>query len=397
MEFKAIIKKGRFRYIKRKYNATDETTLEDTLLSKNIPVVEVVQNRKDKKLRRVGKKYLLQFFGKLRISYAINMPILETLELCENVIPNKNLKKTLAEIKQQIEAGVELSSCLWRYPNIFPPVICRLVEVGYRSGKMKEACEKIFYMLNISLQTRRKVISAMYYPAMVTVALIFAVYILITKTIPTFTQLFTSAGVQLPLPTRLLVSITNTLTVNPPVTLACVIGIIALILLIPKMYANSYTIQRIFLHIFPFGNLLSYSQRLTLVSTLYTILAAQVPMIQALRMTRNALGNIRFKDAIVSAITSVNNGRGISIGLDTHSELLTPELVKSLKFAEETGATVQILESLQKEYEEGLEYQISLFKEAIQPLITVVIAVIVLFILLALFLPMFSMSQVITK
>lgn len=396
MEFKAIIK-DRLRYRRRRYNATDEGALEDTLLSKNIAVVELNQCQKERKFRRVGKKYLLQFFAKLRICYAIDMPILDSLELCENVIPNKNLKQTIKEIRQQVASGVEISACLWRYPNIFPPVICRLVEVGYRSGKMKEACDKIFYMLNLGLQMRRKIISAMYYPAMVTVALIFAVYILITKTIPTFTQLFTGAGIQLPLPTRLLVQITDALTYSPWATLGGVIGIIACILLIPKVYAKSYIAQRSALHIFPFGGLLKYSQRLTFISTLYTILSAQVPMIQALRMTRNAVGNIKFKDAVISAIMSVNSGQGISQGLDKHSELLTPELVKSLKFAEETGATVQILESLQKEYEEGLEYQINLFKEAIQPIITIILAVVVLFILLALFLPMFSMTQVITK
>lgn len=394
MEYKTtIIQRNKIR--KAKYSAPDEGTIEESLLAKNISVLEITQFRKDLARMRVGKKYLLQFFAKMRICYRIGMPILQTLELCESVIPNKNLKKALQEIRKQVAAGIDLATCLWKYPNIFPPVVCRLVEVGYRSGKMMEACDKIFYMLNIEMQTRRKVISAMYYPAMVMVALIFAVYILITRTIPTFLGLFRGAGVELPLPTRLLVQITDTLTARPSVTLLCVVGIIGLILSIPKIYRSSYLFQRIILHIFPFGNLIKYSQRLNLVSTMYTILEAQVPMISALRMTRNAITNISFKMAIVSAIKSVYNGKGISDGLLAHEKLLTPELVKSLKFAEETGATVQILQSLQKEYEDGLEYQINLFKESINPIITVIIAVIVLFILLALFLPMFSMTKVI--
>lgn len=396
MEFTGIIKKGN-AFIRRKYNAADEGTLEDTLLSQNVKVVELRQKNLNTKRRHVPKKYILQLFAKMRICYGINMPILDTLELCQSVIPNKNLKLTLKEIREKVAAGVNIASCLWEYPNIFPPVICRLIEVGYNSGKMKEACSKIFYMLNIAAHTRRKIVSAMYYPGMVFIALVFAVYVLITKTIPTFVTLFQGAGIALPLPTRMLVAITNTLTAQPLVTFLCVMGIIGGILSLPKLYAHSYLFQKLMLHIFPFGSLLNYSQRLTTVSTLYTILEAQVPMLNALRMTRNAVSNIRFKEALVDAIDSVNKGSGLSEGLESHSDLLTPELVKSLKFAEETGATVQILESLQKEYEEGLEYQISLFKEAIQPVITVIIAVVVLFILLALFLPMFNMTQVIGK
>lgn len=394
MDFHAkIIENGKYK--QRHYSAPDEETVEDMLMQRGLRVLEITQHRDDFNKSSVGKRYLLQLFAKMRICYRINMPILQTLELCRDVIPNKTLKTVLAEIKQQVSNGMDLSLCLWKYPNIFPPVICRLVEVGSRSGKMAEACDKIFYMLNISLQTRRKVISAMYYPALVMVALIFALYVLITKTIPVFTKLFTNMHVDLPWPTKLLVRITDTLTAQPLVTFLCVVGVIGLIFMLPKIYRKSYTFQKAILRIFPFGRLVSYSQRLSMVSTLYTILDAQVPILPALRMTRNAVSNVKYKMALASAIMSVNLGKGMSQGLAEHSQLLTPELVKSMQFAEETGATVHILSSLQKEYEEGLEYQINLFKESINPIITLIIAVVVLFIMLSLFLPMFNLTKVI--
>lgn len=394
MKIKAItLQRGRFHT--QYYNSPEETLVEESLLSKNIPVVDIRSIRDNTDNVKVPKKYLIQLFAKMRICYRINMPILQTLELCEEVIPHKKMKRILREIRERVSGGVDLATCLWSYPGVFPPVICRLVEVGYSSGKMLEICDKIFYMLSIAQQTRRKLITAMYYPAMVIIAMIFAIYILITKTIPVFTKLFSAMNVELPLPTQLLVKITDAVTGNPVLTLMSVIGIVVAILSLPKIYRMSYLFQKVVIRLYPFAALMRHSQRLMIATTLYTILDAQVPLLPALRMTRNALTNIEYKQAIASAILSVNSGKGISAGLEGYEGLMTKEFIRSLKFAEETGATVEILHSLQTEYEAGMEFQILLFREAINPIITVVIAVVVLFILLALFMPMFNLSQVI--
>ena len=171
--------------------------------------------------------------------------------------------------------------------------------------------------------------------------------------------------------------------------------IITFIGAIGKLYGKFLFLQRAAVRTPPFSSLLVYSQRLSFCSTLHTILGAGVPILSALRMTRNSLSNVKFKEAVASSISSVYSGKGISVGLAEYSKIVGDDIVKSMSFGESTGALNTVLKDLRDEYEANLEYQIQIFKESINPVITGVIAIAVLFVLLALFLPMFNMSQAI--
>lgn len=379
------------------YSARDEHSAEEALTMRGRSVVDIRRLRCRSSETGVPKKHVLQFFSKLRICSRIDMPIVDALKLCENVMSSKKFAAVIAEIRTQVAAGRDIAECMWGYPRIFSPVICRLMEVGTASGTVTETCDKIFYMLNLEMSTRRKVLGALYYPAIVMAALLVAVYILVAKTIPAFLMLFEGSGVELPLPTRALMFMSDVVKGSPFLTGSAVLLVLLSLAYMGRLYSASHFVQKLALKIAPFSSLIKYSQRLSFCSTLHTILGAGVPILSALRMTRNSLSNIEFKKAAASAVSSVYIGRGMSAGLEAHSSLLSPDIVKSIEFAEKTGALGRVLKDMRDEYEAGLEYQIQIFKETVNPLITAVIAAAVLFILLALFLPMFSMSQAITS
>lgn len=380
----------------RRYASRDEQSLEDLLMSRGIDVVDLRRLNRPNAGISVSKKHLLQFFAKLRICCRIGMPIVDALKLCEKVAASRKFAKVIGRISDRVSHGAELSEQMWEYPGIFPPIVCRLIEVGTASGTLVESCDKVFYMLNLEMGAKRKVLGALYYPAIVMAGLLVAVYILVAKTIPAFLTLFEGSGVELPLPTRILMGISGFISDHPLASILSMAAMAAAICSVPKLYAKSAKVQSIVLKLPPFASLLKYSQRLSLCSAMYTMLGAGIPILSALRMARNSMSNVEFKKAVASAISSVYAGKGVSCGFSRHEPLLGTDMVRSFEFAETTGSLKEVLKDLRDEYEASLEYRIHLFKESINPLITAVIAVAVLFILLALFMPMFSMSQAIS-
>lgn len=395
MDFLVYYKKGA-KLAKKRFCARDEQVLEDMLAAKGKELVEIKRLRVGGNPLRVPGKSVLQFFAKMRICCKIGMPIVDALKLCSELAASKKFRGVLADLHSSVSMGKDISESMWKYPNVFSPTVCRLMEVGSVSGTLAQTCDKIFYTLNIEMGAKRKIIGTLYYPALVLAALVLAAYILVSRTIPAFLSLFEGSGVALPLPTRMLMRISGCLSEHPYLGALAFFGILAFIFSIPKIYERSFAFQRLVLKMPAFSSLILYSQRLSLCSSLYTILGSGVPILKALRMTRNSLSNVEFKKAVASAAMSVYAGRGMGRGFAKHSAILGDDIVKSMEFGENTGTLGEVLGDLRDDFESDLEYQIHMFKESINPLITLVIALAVLFILLALFLPMFSMSQAIS-
>ena len=395
MDFTIYVKEdGKIR--RRRYCGRDEQTVEDELTAKGGEIIDIRRLRGGGDGVRISGRHLLQFFSKMRICCKIGMPIVEAIRLCAEVTPCRRFRKILMEIHSKVAMGREVSECMWRYPNVFSPIVCRLMEAGSVSGTLAQSCDKIFYMLNVEIGAKRKIMAALYYPALVMAALCVAAYIIVSRTIPAFLSLFEGSGVPLPLPTRMLMAISDAVSSHAYLSAAAVIGALAALFSLPKLYSKSLAVQRLVLNIPAFSSLVVYSQRLSMCSALCTILGSGVPILKALRMTRNSLSNGEFKKAVSSAIVSVYSGKGMSRGFAKHPKALGGDIIKSVEFGESTGTLNEVLEDLRGDFEANLEYQIQIFKESINPLITVVIALAVLFILLALFLPMFSMSQAIS-
>ena len=340
----------------------------------------------------VPQKDLLVFFRQLAVILQSGVPLAQGLLLIADNMTNKRFAGCVQHIAARLSAGEELSLSLRLYPKVFEPLAIGLIEAGEAGGILEQVLDRVALLLEERAKIRGQIIGAMIYPVIVlllatTVSLGLLIFI-----VPRFKTMFDGMGAELPALTSFLLELSKAITtlefaIGAPVT------IIIIMVAFNRYYSTKqgrYLIDRIILQIPLFGALILRSEMASMSDTLATLVNAGIPIVDGLERCISASSNELTRRTLQQGISLVQQGQELNYSLGRSG--MFPKLVISMiKIGEETGQLSFMLEKLAIFYKREVESTVTSLTKAMEPAVVFVVAGIVGTIVIALYLPMFSL------
>ncbi|RME84789.1 MAG: type II secretion system F family protein [Planctomycetota bacterium] len=339
----------------------------------------------------VSQKQLTQFTQQLSILQDAGLPIVRSLRILEGQLKPCPLKFVLEEVADEVESGSSLSEALSKHPKVFDKLFVNMVKAGEAGGVLDTILERLAVFQEKSLKLKKKVVGAMIYPiAVITIAVLILSGIMVFV-IPSFKKMFDEQGVKLPAITQLLLSISE---IVKKWWLVLLVGIptffIATYKLINRTPSGKLFMDRLKLNIPIFGMILKKSTISRFCRTLGTLIASGVPILEALSIVKEAIGNEVIKRAIDDVYTSIKEGESIAAPLK-QSGVFDDLVVNMIDVGEETGELDKMLMKIADTYDDDVDVAVESMTSLMEPILIIGMGATVGFIVIALFMPLVSL------
>jgi len=341
-----------------------------------------------------GRRYeeLILFTRNFATLYRAGIPILRALSVIKVGAPDGRFNQVIADIKKQVETGMALSAAMARASNIFPQVYVAAIEAGEVSGQLDLILDSLSEMLEKEMELNRQIKSSLRYPFLVLTTISVAMAVLITFVIPRFMAFYAKMGATLPLPTRILIGLNEIITSYWPL----VIGGIAVGLVVIKKIYDSASGRHFFdfhiLKIPVFGDLIIKGNIARFAHMLKILIKSGIPLVRTLDILSGVIKNTQLAREIKALGEAFREGRSIdSIG----SKLIFfPDMARQLlQIGMESGAMDDTMAEVSAHYSKEVDYTSRQLTSLLEPLLTVTLAVFVLLVALAIFLPMWDLIK----
>jgi type IV pilus assembly protein PilC len=318
------------------------------------------------------------------------VPVLSALEMLGEQTENKVLRGAIVGCKQSIEKGSSLADAMRDYPKVFSGIFITLVEAGEASGSLSNSFNRMAEQFEKQTRLNNMVRKATIYPVVLLCVTAVVIVVLLTKVVPTFQDMLTDLGSDLPGITKFVVACSNGMQKWWYIILAVLVGLVLLIHAFKKTETGAYLFARLQLKMPLFGKLAIKTAAARFARTMSTLLGAGIPMIEALEITAGTMSNVYFKDAILEARSDVSMGTTLSEPLK-RTNLFPPLVHHMVGIGEETGNIDGMLTKLADYYDEEVEAATQAVAAALEPAIIIILAAVVGTIVMAVMLPMASM------
>jgi len=367
-----------------------------TVLHKKGLIVIAVKEERLKKVREQGVKLddLVVFSRQLATMVDSGITLVQSLHILSEQAENKILSSVTLKIKEDIEGGSSLHESLERHPKIFSNLYINMVKAGETSGLLDEILDRLASYLEKSSALQRKVKSSLVYPAVVISMAFLITLVLLIKVVPTFKGIFDSLGGTLPVPTQILIGISDALR---RFFLFFVIIFTVLVFLFKK-YINTpkgrFQFDHNLLRAPIFGPLFRKVVVAKFSRTLATLVKSGVPILNALEIVGKTAGNMVVEKAVTDARASIREGEPISEPL-SRSGAFPPMVVRMISVGEQTGQLEKMLNKIADFYDEQVDAAVSGLTSMIEPLVIGFLGIIIGGIVVALFMPVFKITELI--
>ncbi len=336
--------------------------------------------------QNISKKDVIVFSRQLATLYQSGVPLTKSLDSLTEFARNKKFKDILIEVKKDVESGQSLSKSFARHPKVFSEIYVNMVEVGETSGLLYDILVRLALLMEKDMAVKAKVKSATFYPKIVVSAIIIAVVILVGFVIPKFAMLYKSFNVPLPLETRILVAISNFFVSFWYIVLISAVALIAGI----KIYLNSSS-GRLWwdehkLKIPIFGSIFYKSMMSQFTRIFGLLFQSGLPVNRAFELIRNAVNNKFFTNKIDDIQSDVTRGESITNSFK-NSKIFSGIIIQMVSVGEETGHIDEMLGKVADYFDEDLDHQLGMLQASIEPVLLMIIFGMVLFLALAIYLP----------
>jgi len=339
---------------------------------------------------------LIIFTKQFRSMLGAGVPILRLLQILELQTESKGLKEAITKIIQDIRQGSSISEAFEKYPKIFSPLYCSMLKAGEISGNVPGVLDRLIYIIEHEAKIKSDIKSALRYPMIILIALAIAFVILLTFVVPSFASMFSKSGLVLPMPTKVAMLLSGYLK-NYWYVILTFMAIIIFGLSAYFKTDNGRFMRDAFLLELPILGPLFKKAALSRFASIFAILQTSgVPVMQALTILSETIGNAAISRAFDYVRDRIEEGAGISTPLKS-AKYFTPMVVDMIAIGEETGNIDEMLREITKHYDDEVEYAVKGLSEAIGPILIVGLAAIVGFFALAIFMPMWDLTQMATK
>ena len=348
----------------------------------------------NKRFARVKLSELIVFTRQFATLFSAGVPIGVILERLSEQTVSVKLRDVVGVIKNDVNGGMSLSEAFSKHKKVFSPLYINMLRVGEESGTLDIVLDRLASILETELDTRNKIKTATRYPKMVISAIVVAFTIIVTFVIPRFVSLFSHFGAQLPLPTRILIGINYVFHHYWWMVLIAVIALIFAFREYKKTEKGRYNIDKYMLKIPIIGTLVHKIYVSRMIRILGLLYKSGIAIIDALKIVSNVTGNVIAKQAVEEIGRDVEGGATISVPF--LKSTFFPNVVSDMvSVGEETGRLDEMLFKAADYYDEEIDYAIKNLSSAIEPILLVFIAGMVLLLALGVFLPMWNLIHVV--
>lgn len=316
--------------------------------------------------------------------------VIEALRMLTESTENKKLRQGLTVVQQDIEKGESMNASMRRQPNVFPELMANMVGAGEASGKLDVAFERMGTHFEKAAKTSAMIKKAMIYPVVILVVAVIVVIVMLAKVVPLYMGMFEEMDIELPGITQALISMSDFMQVYWWAVILVIVGIVIGGNLFFKTDTGKHFKGR-FLIGFPLIKNLNIKSSCSLFArTLSTLIYSGLPLVEALTLTAQTMENVIYKDMLNEAVKDIKQGIPLSIPLKKSS--LYPSMVGHMvAIGEETGDIEQMLTKMADYYDEEVEMAVQSTMAAMEPMIIVLMAGIVGFIIAGVMSPMLAM------
>lgn len=322
------------------------------------------------------------------------LPLVGALHALTDQTDSANLKRTVVEIREMVEEGSSLAVALAKYPKVFPRLYVNMVASGEASGTLDTVLLNLAEYLESQLELRRKVFSALMYPALMLFICTCVVVALLMFVVPRIVEIFQRQGAVLPLPTRVMIALSNFLIAYWPFLLLAVACLVYGLRSYYRQEQGRAFFDRLLLRMPLFRSLYIKVATARISRTLGTLLTSGVGLLSGLEIVRNIVGNVHIAQALDEARDGVREGKSLAREL-SRSAIFPTMLSHMIAVGEKSGELEQMLEKAGKAYENEVNATLSGLTSLLEPLLMIVVGAIVLFIVISVLLPMADLISVI--
>jgi type IV pilus assembly protein PilC len=340
--------------------------------------------------KSVSAKSLAVFVRQFSVMIDAGLPLVQCLDILGNQEEDKNFAEVILQTRTAVEGGAALADAMRRYPKTFDPLFTNMIAAGEAGGILDTILKRLAVYIEKAVKLKGQVQSAMIYPIAVIVIAGLVVGVILWKVIPTFAAMFEGLGAELPLPTRIVIALSNNLVRFAPFVIPA-IGLAAYGF--KQYYATDggrHTVDRIVLKMPVLGLLMRKIAVARFCRTLSTLIASGVPILDGLEITAKTSGNAIVEDAIMATRKSIERGETISAPL--REQGVFPSMVtQMISVGEATGALDAMLAKIADFYEEEVDTAVAGLLTLLEPIMIAFLGVVVGGIVIAMYMPIFDM------
>ncbi len=342
--------------------------------------------------RPITTERFLLFNQELLALVRAGLPIIQSLDIVLERQKNPRFRQVLIEVRDKIKSGVALSDAFASYGDLFPPIYSTSLRAGERSGDLEGVIRRFLRYQKMIVVLRKKVVSALIYPAVLLVLMTGMVIIMLVKVIPSFTEFFAGFDAQLPLFTRIMIGFATGLRDNLLIITA---GTVAAVYAFNRWVKSSGRLlwDRIKLRMPFVGGIFHRFALMQFTQSLGTLLGGGTPMVPALEIASQSITNQLVATKIYGIVKNVREGEPLWRSLD-ETGVISDLAVEMIKVGESTGSLTEMLNNVSEFYDEEIEARLARVVTAIEPIILVVMGGVIAVLLYAFYLPLFQLSSV---
>jgi len=375
--------------------ATSKAELQNLLRRQQITPTKMSEKGKEFNLPTFGSgvnsKELAIFTRQFSVMIDAGLPLVQCLEILASQQENKMFQKVLTGTRASVEGGATLSAAMRQYPKVFDSLYVNMVEAGETGGILDTILQRLSSYIEKNVKLQRAVKSAMVYPVGVLTVAGGVIILLLWKVVPIFATLFAGLGVDLPLPTKIVIGLSN--------MIGSIFGLLALVALGAVLFGlkvwygtpqGRYAIDATILRLPVIGVLMRKIAVARFTRTLGTLIASGVPILEGLDITARTAGNAVVERALQQVRKALEEGKSLTEPLKD-SEVFPGMVTQMISVGEQTGAMDAMLQKIADFYEEEVDSAVKDLLTALEPIMIVFLGVVVGGVVISMYLPLFTL------
>jgi len=344
---------------------------------------------------RVSVKDLGVFTRQFATMINAGLPMVQCLDILSQQSEKEFLKRSISTVMSDVEGGSTLGEAMQKHPKVFSQLYVNMVEAGEAGGILDLILNRLATYLEKADALQRKVKSALTYPTVVGIVAVGATVFMLMFIIPTFAKMFTDFGGTLPLPTAIVMGMSDFLRSYWYLIAMAIAGIVVGIQRYYKTEGGRLNIDRLLLRLPALGPVVRKGSVARFTRTLGTLISSGVPILNGLEITARTAGNKVIEDAVLATRESISQGNTIADPLK-QAGVFPPMVTQMISVGEQTGALDEMLEKIATFYDDEVDTAVDTMTSIIEPVMIVVMGIIVGGMLIAMYLPMFKLVGVIS-
>src|SRR5689334_1455660 len=323
------------------------------------------------------------------------LPLVQCLDILSQQSDNKQMRKAIREVKEEVESGSTFAAALKKHPKIFSDLYCNMVAAGEVGGILDTILNRLAAYMEKIVRLKSKIKGAMIYPACIITAAVLVTGILLVYVIPVFGELFNSFGQALPAPTQFVINLSNFTINNIWFIIGGIIAMAGGFVFVSRTDRGRYWLDLIGLRLPVFGDLIRKTSIARFARTLGTLVSSGVPILDALTITGRTAGNKIVEEAIYATRSSISEGKTIAEPLIS-SKVFPPMVCQMIAVGETTGALDQMLQKIADFYEDEVDNAVANLTSLMEPMVILFLGGIIGGLVISMYLPIFKLGSVLS-